>query len=72
MKEKDMIKSEELESINHEMFSPFDPEDEAWIGGFGDTTRTITDMPTFSSGQATDWMLDYEIDFSQLQEVNLT
>lgn len=69
MKEKDMIKSEELESINHEMFSSFNPEDEPWIGG-ADASKTITDMVTFSSGH-TDWMLDYELDFQPL-DTNLT
>ena len=40
MKEKDIINSEKLASINSELFSAFDPGDESFIGG-GDTTTTV-------------------------------
>lgn len=70
MKEKEMIKSEELESINLEMFGPFNPEDEPWIGG-SDVSKTITYTATFSSGQ-TDYVLSFDLDFDLLQEGNLT
>lgn len=40
MDENNIINSEELESINSELFSAFDPADESFIGG-GDTTTTV-------------------------------
>ena len=38
MREIDTIKSEELESINHERFGSFNPGDEPWIVGGSKTT----------------------------------
>ena len=40
MNEKDIINSKELESINSELFSAFDPGDESCIGGGGGMTNT--------------------------------
>lgn len=40
MKEKSILKGEELEKINHELFGAFDPEDEPWIGG-DKITKTV-------------------------------
>ena len=59
MKEKDIIRGEELKKIDSELFCTFDPEDETWIGG---ETKTITDMATYSGGHL-DMVLDYEIVF---------
>lgn len=59
MKDKDIIRGEELKKIDPELFCTFDPEDETCIGG---DTKTITDMATYSNGH-TDMMLDYEIVF---------
>jgi hypothetical protein len=45
MKEKDIIKGEELERIDDELFSSFPPEDESWmVGG----SKTITAVATYS------------------------
>ena len=59
MKDKDIIRGEELRKIDSDLFCTFDPEDETLIGG---DTKTITDMVTYSNGH-TDMMLDYEIVF---------
>ena len=59
MKEKDIIKGEELESLESELFGSFDPEDESGIVGGG---TTITDMATFTP-TGSDTNLDYEIVF---------
>ena len=59
MKDKDVIRGEELKKIDSELFCTFDPEDETMIGG---DTKTITDMVTYANGH-TDMMLDYEIVF---------
>ena len=40
MKEKNVIKPEELERIDSEMFGPFDPEDESWMVGGSRITNT--------------------------------
>jgi hypothetical protein len=47
MKEKDTIKGEELERIDHELFDSFDAGDESWIGG-GTITNTlmVTNTPS--------------------------
>ena len=55
MKEKKIIHHEELERIDNELFGPFDPEDESWIGGM---TQCLTVASTF-----TPTGLDTETDF---------
>jgi len=66
MKEKETIKSNELERINQEIFESFSAGDEPWIGGGADC-KTITDVPTFQSSGPTDWTLDIEWDFHPLE-----
>ena len=57
MKEKDIINSEKLESINSELFGAFDPGDESCIGGRG---MTQTEESTYSDGTI-DVMLDLDL-----------
>jgi len=57
MKDKNIIRGDELKKIDSELFCTFDPEDETWIGG---DTKTITDMATYSNGHF-DTVLDFEI-----------
>lgn len=57
MNEKDTINSEELESINGELFGAFDPGDESCIGGRG---LTQTEESTYSDGMI-DIMLDLDL-----------
>ena len=57
MKEKDIIKGEELERINNELFGPFDPGDESWIGG---ERTTNTSVYTYSP---TSWDAMLDLDF---------
>ena len=57
MKEKDIINSEKLESINSELFGAFDPGDESCIGGRG---LTQTEESTYSDGTI-DVMLDLDL-----------
>jgi hypothetical protein len=57
MKEKDIINSEKLESINNELFGAFDPGDESFIGGRG---MTQTEESTYSDGTI-DIMLDLDL-----------
>jgi hypothetical protein len=57
MKEKDIINSEKLESINSELFGAFDPGDESCIGGRG---LTETEESTYHDGMI-DVMLDLDI-----------
>lgn len=57
MNEKDIINSEELESINSELFGAFDPGDESCIGGGGFTN---TEQMTFMDGTA-DVQLDLDL-----------
>jgi hypothetical protein len=45
MKEKNNINGEELENLESELFSTFDPDDELWIVG---GSKTISDMATFT------------------------
>lgn len=58
MKEKDIINSEKLESINSELFGAFDPGDESCIGGRGGFTNT--EESTYSGGMI-DVMLDSDL-----------
>jgi len=69
MKEKAVIKSEELERINSQLFNTSNLEDERRVGGDG-YSKTSTATVTFSSDQA-DWNHDYDIDFLEL-EMNVT
>lgn len=57
MKDKDIIKTEELERINNELFDSFDPVDETWIGGAWDTlTSSTTFTPSgFDAQMDVDW-----------------
>jgi hypothetical protein len=48
MKEKSILKGEELERIDNELFGSLDPEDESWI--VGGSTITSTAMATYSPG----------------------
>ena len=59
MKDKNIIRGEELKKIDPELFCTFDPEDETWIAG---GTKTITDMVTYSGGHS-DLVADFEIVF---------
>ena len=57
MKNKDIIKAEELERINDELFCSFDPEDESWmVGGSG----TVTTMYSFGPNGVNDHAVDYD------------
>ena len=67
MKETDISKGRELESIKSELFNSFDPEDESGIGG--GSTKTITDMYTFTP-TGTDINLDIEWDFPQIEGIS--
>ena len=58
MKEKDIINSEKLESINSELFGAFDPGDESCIGGGGGLTNT--EESTVNDGMI-DVMLDLDL-----------
>lgn len=57
MNENDIINSEELESINSELFGAFDPGDESCIGGRG---LTQTEESTYMDGMI-DVMLDLDL-----------
>jgi hypothetical protein len=46
MKDQELIKAEDLETINDELFGSFDPGDESGIGG-GDN-RTFTSSLTYT------------------------
>ncbi len=61
MKEKDIFKAEELETIDNQMFGAFDPEDESWIVGGSRITNTA--IYTYSPN-GSDAMLD--LDFWEL------
>ena len=67
MKDKDIIKDEELERINDELFSSFDAEDESWlIGGSG----TITTVYSFGPNGVNDHAIDY--DWTELDSPNVS
>jgi hypothetical protein len=58
VKKKNNINGEELESINGDLFHPFDPEDETWIvGGSKSITTSITYTPNSYDGL---FDVDYE------------
>jgi hypothetical protein len=61
MKETDICKDRELESIKSELFNSFDPQDESWI--VGGTTKTITGGPTGTPMNPDAWM-DMDIVFA--------
>ena len=57
MKDKDIIKGEEPERINDELFSSFDAEDESWmVGGSG----TVTAIYSFGPNGVNDHAVDYD------------
>jgi hypothetical protein len=57
MKDKDIIKGEELERINNELFDPFESDDESWmVGGSG----TLTTVYSFGPNGVNDHMVDYD------------
>jgi hypothetical protein len=60
MTDKYTMDTQELESINSELFNSFDPEQELWIIG-GSTTRTASGQGTYSGGRP-DGSVD--VDFS--------
>ncbi len=60
MNENDIINSEELESINSELFGAFDPGDDSCIGG---NKLTVTEQSTYMDGML-DTLLD--LDLSEL------
>ena len=62
MKEKDIINSEKLESLNSELFGAFVPGDESCIGGRG---WTDTSEPTVIDGMI-DVMLDMDTPYDNL------
>jgi len=62
MKEKDIINSEKLESINGELFSAFVPGGESFIGGGGFTN---TEESTVIDGNI-DVMLDLDLPYDNL------
>ena len=59
MKEKDIINSEKLESINSELFGAFEPGEESCIGGGGFTN---TEESTVYDGMI-DVMLDLDLPY---------
>ena len=64
MKEKNLINSEELETINSELFGSFDPEDEAWIvGGSKTLSGSVTFTPNGPDGGG-----DVDLVFAELEE----
>jgi len=66
MKEKDIINGEELERINSELFSSFDPEDEAWIvGGSKTTSSSVTYTPAGGDAGA-----DFDAVFAEMEEAS--
>ena len=60
MKEKDIINSEKLESLNSELFGAFDPGDESCIGGGG---WTNTEESTVIDGNI-DVQLDMDVPYN--------
>jgi len=63
MKEKNLINSEELETINSELFGSFDPEDESWIvGGSKTVSGSVTFTPNGPDGGA-----DVDFVFAELE-----
>ena len=64
MKEKDTIKTEELEKINSELFGSFDPEDESWIvGGSKTASGSVTFTPAGPDGGG-----DFDVVFAEMEE----
>jgi hypothetical protein len=66
MKEKDIINGEDLERINDELFSSFDPEDESWIAG---GSKTSTSWITYSPC-CVDAAFDCDWNFGEIEQVN--
>ena len=61
MKEKEIIKDQELERIDSELFDSFS-EDEMWIGGVDTTlTYSVTFTPTGRDAQS-----DFDVVFPEL------
>jgi hypothetical protein len=67
MKKKDVIRGEELESINSGLFNSFDPEDESWIGGSG--SKTVTSWITYTPSGC-DAAIDYDISFAEIEDAS--
>jgi hypothetical protein len=59
MTEKYTLNTQELESINSELFSSFDPEQELWIIG-GSTKQSFSTGATYNGGHP-DFGADYDI-----------
>jgi hypothetical protein len=58
MTDKYTMNTQELESINSELFNSFDPEQELWIIG-GSTTQTFSSQVTYNGGHP-DGGVDYD------------
>ena len=63
MKDKDT----ELERINNELFSSFDPEDESWLVG---GSATVTAIYSFGPNGVNDNAIDY--DWAELDGPNVS
>jgi hypothetical protein len=59
MTDKYTMSTQELESINSELFDSFDPEQELWIIG-GSTRQTASGQVTYNNGNR-DGSVDYDI-----------
>jgi hypothetical protein len=59
MSDKYTMSTQELESINSELFDSFDPEQELWIIG-GSTRQSVTAGGTYNNGNP-DGSADYDI-----------
>jgi hypothetical protein len=66
MKDQKLIKAEELEKINDELFCSFDPEDESWlVGGSKTSTTLITYSPC-----CVDAAFDTDINFAEIEDAS--
>lgn len=64
MKEKDIIKGDQLEKINNDLFGAFNPDDESWIVG---GSKTVTSVMSWSPSGVSDAMIDYDWNFAELE-----
>jgi hypothetical protein len=61
MKENETVNSQELETINSELFHSFDPEEASWV--IGGVSKRGTASATASPGEPPDFEADFEVDF---------
>ena len=66
MKDQKLIKGEELERINDELFNSFNPEDESWLVGGG---KTSTSWITYSPS-GVDAVFDIDINFAEMENAS--